>query len=101
MLLTASGPGRAAMPTPGNTAALRAGLWTNMEKLMDNIYSACAQVLSQNRPIQTTFDLLIHCIDLTHLHNFSDPSTALEILKGSYMCTIYVILFSLGALIIF
>ena len=38
------GPGRAAMPSPGNTAALRANLWTNMEKLMDNIYSACAQV---------------------------------------------------------
>ncbi|CAL1534536.1 unnamed protein product [Lymnaea stagnalis] len=37
-------PGRAAMPSPGNTAALRANLWTNMEKLMDNIYSACAQV---------------------------------------------------------
>lgn len=42
--LPAGGPGRAAMPVPGNTAALRASLWTNMEKLMDSIYSACAQV---------------------------------------------------------
>lgn len=33
------------MPVTGNTAALRATLWTNMEKLIDGIYSACAQVL--------------------------------------------------------
>jgi len=38
------GPGRAAMPTPGNTAAWRATLWTRMEHLMDLIYSACGQV---------------------------------------------------------
>uniref|UniRef100_A0AAX7T167 Conserved oligomeric Golgi complex subunit 5 n=1 Tax=Astatotilapia calliptera TaxID=8154 RepID=A0AAX7T167_ASTCA len=30
-------PGRAVLPTPGNTAAFRAGLWTNLEKLMDQI----------------------------------------------------------------
>lgn len=40
------GPGRAAMPTPGNTAAFRAALWTNMEKLMDQICAACGQVLN-------------------------------------------------------
>ena len=40
----AGGPGRAAMPTPGNTAAWRATLWTRMEQLMDSIYSACGQV---------------------------------------------------------
>ncbi|XP_052781963.1 conserved oligomeric Golgi complex subunit 5-like isoform X1 [Mya arenaria] len=39
-----SAPGRSSMPMTGNTAALRATLWTNMEKLMDSIYSACAQV---------------------------------------------------------
>uniref|UniRef100_A0A2K5EBE9 Conserved oligomeric Golgi complex subunit 5 n=1 Tax=Aotus nancymaae TaxID=37293 RepID=A0A2K5EBE9_AOTNA len=38
------GPGRSTMPTPGNTAALRASLWTNMEKLMDHIYAVCGQV---------------------------------------------------------
>lgn len=38
------GPGRATMPTPGNTAAFRASLWTNMEKLMDHICAACGQV---------------------------------------------------------
>ena len=40
----AGGPGRASLPTVGNAAAFRATLWTNMEKLMDNIFSACAQV---------------------------------------------------------
>lgn len=37
-------PGRAVMPTPGNTAAFRAALWTNLEKLMDQICAACGQV---------------------------------------------------------
>jgi hypothetical protein len=43
-----AGPGRASMPVTGNTAALRATLWTNMEKLMDSIYSSCAQVKLQS-----------------------------------------------------
>lgn len=42
--LGAGGPGRAAIPTPGNTAAWRATLWTRLEQLMDSIYSACGQV---------------------------------------------------------
>ncbi|XP_077614462.1 conserved oligomeric Golgi complex subunit 5 [Crocuta crocuta] len=40
----AGGPGRSTMPTPGNTAAFRASLWTNMEKLVDHICTACGQV---------------------------------------------------------
>lgn len=32
------------MPTPGNTAAFRAALWTNLEKLLDQICVACGQV---------------------------------------------------------
>ncbi|KAK2155274.1 hypothetical protein LSH36_244g03005 [Paralvinella palmiformis] len=36
-----SGPGMASMPS--NTAAYRATLWTNMEKLMDSIYSSFSQ----------------------------------------------------------
>lgn len=41
---SAGGPGRAAMPTPGNTAAWRATLWTRLEQLMDSIFSTCGQV---------------------------------------------------------
>lgn len=44
VILNVLGPGRATMPMTGNTAAFRATLWTNMEKLMDNIYASCAQV---------------------------------------------------------
>ncbi|KAB0342542.1 hypothetical protein FD754_019468, partial [Muntiacus muntjak] len=40
------GPGRSTMPTPGNTAAFRASLWTNMEKLVDHIFTVCGQVTS-------------------------------------------------------
>uniref|UniRef100_A0A8D0YBF7 Conserved oligomeric Golgi complex subunit 5 n=1 Tax=Sus scrofa TaxID=9823 RepID=A0A8D0YBF7_PIG len=38
------GPGRSTMPTPGNTAVFRASLWTNMEKLVDHIFTVCGQV---------------------------------------------------------
>uniref|UniRef100_A0A8C6UG25 Conserved oligomeric Golgi complex subunit 5 n=1 Tax=Neogobius melanostomus TaxID=47308 RepID=A0A8C6UG25_9GOBI len=38
------GPGRAVLPTPGTTPQFRAALWTNLEKLMDQICAACRQV---------------------------------------------------------
>lgn len=71
----AGGPGRAAMPMPGNTAAMRASLWTNMEKLMDSIYSACAQVQTHFLLIKGFCNVLgqsvfcfekgcIHCLQL-------------------------------------
>lgn len=55
----AGGPGRAAMPTPGNTAAWRATLWTRMEHLMDLIYSACGQV----QLYLTLHKLFFACLD--------------------------------------
>ncbi|KAL8566375.1 hypothetical protein ACOMHN_049333 [Nucella lapillus] len=54
------GPGRAAMPAPGNTAAMRASLWTNMEKLMDSIYSACAQVQHLQKVLAKKRDPVTH-----------------------------------------
>ncbi|KAK7101689.1 conserved oligomeric Golgi complex subunit 5-like isoform X2 [Littorina saxatilis] len=54
------GPGRAAMPMPGNTAAMRASLWTNMEKLMDSIYSACAQVQHLQKVLAKKRDPVTH-----------------------------------------
>ena len=47
-----SGPGKASMPAPGNTAAFRAMLWTNLEKLMDQIHAACGQVRENPFPNQ-------------------------------------------------
>ncbi|XP_014663844.1 PREDICTED: conserved oligomeric Golgi complex subunit 5-like [Priapulus caudatus] len=54
------GPGRAAMPTPGNTAAYRATLWTNMAKLMDNIYSTCSQVEHLQKVLEKKRDPVTH-----------------------------------------
>ncbi|KAK3767574.1 hypothetical protein RRG08_003835 [Elysia crispata] len=62
------GPGRAAMPSPGNTAALRANLWTNMEKLMDNIYSACAQVQHLQKVLVKKRDPVSHVCFIDELN---------------------------------
>ncbi|XP_077981435.1 conserved oligomeric Golgi complex subunit 5-like [Glandiceps talaboti] len=54
------GPGRAAIPAVGNTAAFRATLWTNMEKLMDEIYSACGQVQHLQKVLAKKRDPVTH-----------------------------------------
>lgn len=46
-------PGRAVLPTPGSTAQFRAALWTNLEKLMDQICAACRQVNTNCQVYQT------------------------------------------------
>ncbi|PSN54614.1 Conserved oligomeric Golgi complex subunit 5 [Blattella germanica] len=43
-LKSRGGPGRAAMPSPGNTANFRSRLWAALEHLFDVIYSECCQV---------------------------------------------------------
>ncbi|RMC10340.1 hypothetical protein DUI87_13143 [Hirundo rustica rustica] len=58
--VTRGGPGRAAMPTPGNTAAFRAALWTNMEKLMDQICAACGQVQHLQKVLAKKRDPVSH-----------------------------------------
>uniref|UniRef100_H3ANZ6 Component of oligomeric golgi complex 5 n=1 Tax=Latimeria chalumnae TaxID=7897 RepID=H3ANZ6_LATCH len=57
---TRGGPGRATMPTPGNTAAFRAALWTNMEKLMDQICAACGQVQHLQKVLAKKRDPVSH-----------------------------------------
>ncbi|XP_074644447.1 conserved oligomeric Golgi complex subunit 5-like [Tubulanus polymorphus] len=57
---TKGGPGKASMPVTGTNAAFRAGLWTNLEKLMDNIYSACAQVQHLQRVLEKKRDPVTH-----------------------------------------
>ncbi|XP_071486202.1 conserved oligomeric Golgi complex subunit 5-like [Diadema antillarum] len=53
-------PGKAAMPAPGNTAAFRATLWTNLEKLMDQIYAACGQVNHLQKVLAKKRDPVTH-----------------------------------------
>ncbi|KAJ8261862.1 hypothetical protein GJAV_G00159310 [Gymnothorax javanicus] len=57
---TRGAPGRAAMPTPGNTAAFRAALWTNLEKLMDQICAACGQVQHLQKVLTKKRDPVTH-----------------------------------------
>ncbi|KAH9496319.1 Conserved oligomeric Golgi complex subunit [Bulinus truncatus] len=65
-------PGRAAMPAPGNTAALRANMWTNMEKLMDNIYSACVQVQHLQKVLVKKRDPVSHVCFIDELAKHKD-----------------------------
>ncbi|XP_062850687.1 conserved oligomeric Golgi complex subunit 5 [Trichomycterus rosablanca] len=53
-------PGRAVMPTPGSTATFRAALWTNLEKMMDQIYSACSQVQHLQKVLTKKRDPVTH-----------------------------------------
>uniref|UniRef100_A0A3Q2ZCK3 Conserved oligomeric Golgi complex subunit 5 n=1 Tax=Hippocampus comes TaxID=109280 RepID=A0A3Q2ZCK3_HIPCM len=53
-------PGRAVLPTPGSTAAFRAALWTNLEKLMDQICAACKQVQHLQKVLMKKRDPVSH-----------------------------------------
>ncbi|XP_049892018.1 conserved oligomeric Golgi complex subunit 5 isoform X2 [Epinephelus moara] len=53
-------PGRAVLPTPGNTAAFRAALWTSLEKLMDQICAACRQVQHLQKVLMKKRDPVTH-----------------------------------------
>lgn len=53
-------PGRAVMPTPGSSAAFRAALWTNLEKLMDQICAACGQVQHLQKVLTKKRDPVTH-----------------------------------------
>ncbi|XP_077450408.1 conserved oligomeric Golgi complex subunit 5 [Stigmatopora argus] len=53
-------PGRAVLPTPGSTPAFRAALWTNLEKLMDQICAACIQVQHLHKVLNKKRDPVSH-----------------------------------------
>ncbi|CAL8242579.1 unnamed protein product [Merluccius merluccius] len=57
---TRGAPGRAVLPTPGNTAAFRAALWTNLEKLMDQICAACKQMQHLQKVLTKKRDPVTH-----------------------------------------
>lgn len=73
------GPGRAAMPVTGNTAAYRASLWTNMEKLMDNIYAACAQIQHLQKVLVKKRDPVTHICFIEELSkNSPEPINIMQ-----------------------
>lgn len=75
-------PGRAVLPTPGNTAAFRAALWTNLEKLMDQICAACRQVCL------LTVQMVTDC-SLTHQKRNSMRSARLMNMVWRFLCCIF------------
>uniref|UniRef100_A0A8C2B050 Conserved oligomeric Golgi complex subunit 5 n=1 Tax=Cyprinus carpio TaxID=7962 RepID=A0A8C2B050_CYPCA len=86
---TRGAPGRAVMPTPGNTAAFRAALWTNLEKLMDQICAACGQVQHLQKVLTKKRDPVSHVCFIDEIIKFIfllfSASTFLkQALEGEY-----------------
>ncbi|XP_071081856.1 conserved oligomeric Golgi complex subunit 5-like [Haliotis cracherodii] len=77
---TSRGPGKAAMPAPGNTAAMRASLWTNMEQLMDSIYASCAQIQHLQKVLVKKRDPVTHVCFIEELakHRHGDVNIIQE-----------------------
>ncbi|XP_060069562.1 conserved oligomeric Golgi complex subunit 5-like isoform X3 [Ylistrum balloti] len=66
------GPGKASMPVTGNTAAFRALLWTNMEKMMDNIYASCVQVQHLQKVLVKKRDPVTHVCFIEELAKYHE-----------------------------
>ncbi|KAG1656205.1 Conserved oligomeric Golgi complex subunit 5 [Nymphon striatum] len=60
-------PGHAAIPTIGNTASFRAALWTNIEKMMDKIYSNCGNIQHLHSVLAKKRDPVSHICFLDEL----------------------------------
>lgn len=57
---TKAGPGRAAMPGPGNMAAFRATLWTNVDQLLEAVHSHVARMIHLQRILGKKQDPVSH-----------------------------------------
>lgn len=51
-------PGRSNMPNVGSMGQFRAQLWINFEKLMDNLYDSCSQVVQLQQILEKKKDLI-------------------------------------------
>jgi len=58
--VTKAGPGRAAMPGPGNMAAFRATLWTNVDQLLEAVHTHVARVIHLQRILGKKQDPVSH-----------------------------------------
>ncbi|KAG7169758.1 Conserved oligomeric Golgi complex subunit 5-like [Homarus americanus] len=72
-----SGPGKAIMPGPGQSVQFRASLWSNLEKLMDDIYHACVQTSHLHKVLAKKRDPVTHVCFLEEVqcHSNSDLFT--------------------------
>jgi conserved oligomeric Golgi complex subunit 5 len=60
MSTSVSNPGRTTMPNVGNTPQFRALLWTNIEKILDLIYTYVAQLSNLARVLAKKKDPITH-----------------------------------------
>lgn len=72
-----AGPGKAIMPAPGQSAQFRASLWSNLEKLMDDIYHVCVQTSHLHKVLAKKRDPVTHVcfLDEVQRHSNSDLFT--------------------------
>lgn len=61
------GPGRAAMPVTGSSAAFRAALWTSMDRLVDSVCQACCQIQQLEQVLAKKKDPVTHVVFLQEL----------------------------------
>lgn len=54
------GPGKAVMPAPGQSVQFRASLWSNLEKLMDDIFHVCVQTSHLHKVLAKKRDPVTH-----------------------------------------
>uniref|UniRef100_A0A672II32 Conserved oligomeric Golgi complex subunit 5 n=1 Tax=Salarias fasciatus TaxID=181472 RepID=A0A672II32_SALFA len=72
-------PGRANLPTTGNTPAFRAALWTNLEKLMDQICAACRQVQHLQKVLMKKRDPVSHVCFIDEITKVTHHTVALTL----------------------
>ncbi|XP_071540441.1 conserved oligomeric Golgi complex subunit 5 [Panulirus ornatus] len=66
------GPGKAIMPAPGQSVQFRASLWSNLEKLMDDIYHACVQTSHLHKVLAKKRDPVTHICFLEEVQRHSN-----------------------------
>ena len=69
LLFHAGGPGKVSGLTTGNTAAFRASLWMNMEKLVDAMFSSYSQVEVFNLTLAICNTQHISCLILQFIYS--------------------------------
>ena len=67
-LTTLSAPGRSNMPQIGSMSQFRASLWSNIEKLMDNFYDTCSQIVQMQKILIKKKDLLTNSYYNLEIH---------------------------------
>jgi conserved oligomeric Golgi complex subunit 5 len=69
---TKKGPGRAAVPTPGNVSSFRPRMWSALEKIFENIYTFSIQIQTLEISLKQNCDDYIVTKSQTFLDIFPD-----------------------------